>query len=84
VPGYDCEYEWVGFVPSSEMPYALNPKQGYIISTNQVPLCLNHNRQQYMYVINSVFYNTVLYLSQLCTILVYVNLNCSIVLCFSR
>ncbi len=33
-PGWTGEYEWVGEVPFEEMPYALNPKQGYIVACN--------------------------------------------------
>lgn len=33
-PGWSAEYEWTGEVPFSEMPHALNPKTGYIISAN--------------------------------------------------
>lgn len=34
VPGWDGEHEWVGEVPFDQMPHALNPKQGYIVHTN--------------------------------------------------
>jgi len=34
VPGWTGEYEWIGEVPFEEMPHALNPKQGYIITCN--------------------------------------------------
>ncbi len=34
VPGWSGEYEWVGTVPFEEMPHALNPKQGYLVSCN--------------------------------------------------
>ena len=33
-PGWTGEYEWVGEVPFEEMPHALNPGQGYVISCN--------------------------------------------------
>lgn len=33
-PGWDGEYEWTGEVPFEEMPHALNPAQGYIVSCN--------------------------------------------------
>ncbi|MBN1953671.1 MAG: penicillin acylase family protein [Anaerolineae bacterium] len=33
-PGWNGEYEWVGEVPFAEMPHALNPVQGYVISCN--------------------------------------------------
>ena len=34
VPGWSGEYEWVGEVPFEEMPHALNPDQGYLVSCN--------------------------------------------------
>ncbi len=34
VPGWLGEYEWVGEVPFEEMPHALNPEQGYVVSCN--------------------------------------------------
>jgi len=34
VPGWSGEYEWVGEVPFEEMPHALNPEQGYLVSCN--------------------------------------------------
>jgi len=33
-PGWSGEYEWVGEVPFEEMPHALNPAQGYIVTCN--------------------------------------------------
>ncbi|RMG90509.1 MAG: penicillin acylase family protein [Chloroflexi bacterium] len=33
-PGWNSEYEWDGFIPFDEMPHALNPRQGYIVSAN--------------------------------------------------
>jgi penicillin amidase len=35
VPGWTGEYEWIGEVPFEEMPHALNPEQGYVVSCNQ-------------------------------------------------
>jgi penicillin G amidase len=35
VPGWTGEYEWIGEVPFEEMPHALNPQQGYIVTCNQ-------------------------------------------------
>jgi penicillin amidase len=32
--GWTGEFDWVGEVPFEEMPHALNPKQGYIVNTN--------------------------------------------------
>ena len=34
VPGWTGEYEWVGEVPFEEMPHALNPEQGYLVTCN--------------------------------------------------
>lgn len=34
VPGWTDEYAWTADIPFSEMPHALNPKQGFIISAN--------------------------------------------------
>ena len=33
-PGWTGEYEWVGEVPFDEMPHALNPAQGYVVTCN--------------------------------------------------
>ncbi len=33
-PGWTGEYEWVGEVPFEEMPHALNPTQGYVVTCN--------------------------------------------------
>ena len=33
-PGWSGEYEWINDVPFNEMPHALNPRQGYLISAN--------------------------------------------------
>ena len=32
--GWTGEYEWVGKVPFEEMPHALNPRQGFVVSCN--------------------------------------------------
>jgi penicillin amidase len=34
VPGWSGEYEWIGEVPFEEMPHALNPLQGYLVTCN--------------------------------------------------
>jgi penicillin amidase len=34
VPGWTDEYEWVGEVPYDEMPHALNPERGFVITCN--------------------------------------------------
>lgn len=33
-PGWRGDHEWIGFIPFDDMPHALNPAQGYIISAN--------------------------------------------------
>ncbi len=33
-PGWSGEYEWTGEVPFEDMPHALNPEQGYLVTTN--------------------------------------------------
>jgi len=38
VPGWTDEYEWTGYIPFEELPYAFNPSEGYIATANnQVP-----------------------------------------------
>ncbi len=38
VPGWTDEYEWTGMIPFEELPYTLNPAEGYIATANnQVP-----------------------------------------------
>ena len=34
VPGWTDEYEWTGYIPFEELPYTLNPPQGYIVTAN--------------------------------------------------
>jgi penicillin G amidase len=34
VPGWTDEYEWTGFIPFEELPYALNPSTGFIATAN--------------------------------------------------
>ncbi|RJP54536.1 MAG: penicillin acylase family protein [Anaerolineaceae bacterium] len=34
VPGWTDDYEWTGFIPFEEQPYALNPEEGYIVTAN--------------------------------------------------
>ncbi|HND47106.1 MAG TPA: penicillin acylase family protein [Anaerolineales bacterium] len=34
VPGWTDDYEWEGFIPFDELPYALNPEEGYIVTAN--------------------------------------------------
>ena len=34
VPGWTGEYEWTGYIPWEEMPYAFNPPEGTLMSAN--------------------------------------------------
>ncbi len=34
VPGWDSAYDWTGFIPFEELPYALNPQSGYLATAN--------------------------------------------------
>lgn len=34
VPGWTDEYDWVGYIPFEELPYAFNPVEGYIVTAN--------------------------------------------------
>ena len=34
VPGWSSEYEWLDVVPFEEMPHALNPSKGYLVTCN--------------------------------------------------
>lgn len=34
VPGWTDEYEWTGFIPFEDLPYTLNPAEGYIATAN--------------------------------------------------
>ncbi|NJD60537.1 MAG: penicillin acylase family protein [Anaerolineae bacterium] len=34
VPGWTDEYEWQGYIPFDQLPYAYNPPEGYIVSAN--------------------------------------------------
>lgn len=34
VPGWDSAYDWKGVVPFNEMPHALNPESGYVLTCN--------------------------------------------------
>jgi penicillin G amidase len=37
VPGWDSEYEWQGYVPFEELPWAYNPEEGFIATANAKP-----------------------------------------------
>jgi len=34
VPGWTGEYEWQGYIPFEELPFAFNPPEGYIVTAN--------------------------------------------------
>ena len=34
VPGWTSEYEWTGYIPFEELPFAFNPPEGYILTAN--------------------------------------------------
>lgn len=34
VPGWTDEFDWEGFIPFEEQPYAFNPEEGYIVTAN--------------------------------------------------
>ncbi len=34
VPGWTDEYEWQGYIPFDNLPYAVNPQEGYIVTAN--------------------------------------------------
>jgi penicillin G amidase len=35
VPGWTAEHEWLGFVPFEELPFAVDPDHGYLVSANE-------------------------------------------------
>ncbi len=35
VPGWTGEYDWTGYIPFDELPYTLNPREGYIVPANE-------------------------------------------------
>jgi penicillin amidase len=37
VPGWTDEYEWDGYVPPEEMPWAYNPDEGFLVTANNKP-----------------------------------------------
>jgi penicillin amidase len=34
VPGWDGEFEWIGYIPFDDMPHLYNPDQGYVATAN--------------------------------------------------
>ena len=35
LPGWDSRYDWAGYVPTSELPWTRDPKEGFIVAANQ-------------------------------------------------
>jgi penicillin amidase len=35
VPGWNNDFEWTGYIPFDQLPWSLNPPQGYIVTANQ-------------------------------------------------
>ncbi len=48
VPGWNSEYEWTGFIPFDELPYAYNPTSGFVATANN-----QANPRDYPYLITS-------------------------------
>jgi penicillin amidase len=42
VPGWTDEYEWLGYIPFEELPFAHNPPQGYIATANNAVVGLDY------------------------------------------
>lgn len=34
VPGWTADHEWIGFVPFEELPHAVDPERGYLVTAN--------------------------------------------------
>ncbi len=47
VPGWNGDYEWQGYIPYEELPYTLNPPEGYIVTANNAVV-----GQEYPYLIS--------------------------------
>jgi penicillin amidase len=50
VPGWTDDYEWTGFIPFEELPFAFNPPEGYIATANNPVV-----GPQYPYLIGTQF-----------------------------
>jgi len=50
VPGWTDEYEWTGYIPFEEQPFAFNPPEGYIVTANNAVA-----DAEYPYLIATVF-----------------------------
>jgi penicillin amidase len=48
VPGWNSEYDWVGFIPFDELPYVLNPQSGFVATANN-----QASPRDYQYLITS-------------------------------
>ncbi|MGZ4602493.1 MAG: penicillin acylase family protein [Kineosporiaceae bacterium] len=35
MPGWDSRYDWTGYVPTAQLPWTEDPKQGFIVAANQ-------------------------------------------------
>lgn len=42
VPGWTGEYEWQGYIPFEELPYTINPAEGYIVAANNAVIGENY------------------------------------------
>jgi penicillin amidase len=42
VPGWTDEYEWTGYIPFEELPFAYDPPQGYIATANNAVVGSNY------------------------------------------
>jgi penicillin amidase len=42
VPGWTDDYEWTGYIPFEELPFTLNPSQGYIVTANNAVVDKNY------------------------------------------
>ena len=51
-PGWTGEYEWTGEIAFEEMPHALNPEQGYLVSCNHKIIA-----EDYPYFLGNVWMN---------------------------
>jgi penicillin amidase len=49
VPGWTDEYEWQGYIPFEELPFAFNPPEGYIVTANNAVV------RDYPYLISQVW-----------------------------
>jgi penicillin amidase len=49
VPGWTDEYEWRGYIPFEELPFAYNPPEGYIVTANNAVV------RDYPYLISQVW-----------------------------